>query len=257
MLRAPNIFNSQTTKNYYAKTSCNVSNDFEFSNVSEEDVKKILLSLDTSKAAGIDQIPAKFLRDGAEVLALPLGNIINLSIKLSTFPEECKIAKLKPIFKKGARTDPKNYRPISLLPLVSKIIEKSIHFQIEDFLNKKKLIYMYQSGFRTNHSTDLCLAQLIDFVATGMDKQMHTSMILVDLQKAFDTLDHGVLLEKMKYFGFRASVIKWFESYLSNRKFLVCIDNVFSEAGTLKYGVPQGSILGPLLFLLRVNDLPQ
>ena len=82
-------------------------------------------------------------------------------------------------------------------------------------------------------------------------------MILVDLQKAFDTLDHGVLLEKIKDFGFRASVIKWFESYLSNRKFLVCIDNVFSEAGTLKYGVPQGSILGPLLFLLYVNDLPQ
>ena len=116
---------------------------------------------------------------------------------------------------------------------------------------------MYQSGFRTNHSTDLCLAQLIDFVATGMDKQMHTGMILVDLQKAFDTLDHGVLLEKMKYFGFRASVIKWFESYLSNRKFLVCIDNVFSEAGILKYGATQGSILGPLLFLLYVNDLPQ
>ena len=86
---------------------------------------------------------------------------------------------------------------------------------------------------------------------------MHTGMILVDLQKAFDTFDHGVLLEKMKYFGFRESVIKWFESYLSNIKFLVGIDNVFSEAGTLKYCVPQGSILGPLLFLLYVNDLPQ
>ena len=106
------------------------------------------------------QIPAKFPRDGAEVLALPLGNITNLSIKLSIFSEECKIAKLKPIFKKGARTDPKNYRPISILPLVSKISEKSINFQIKDFLNKKKLIYMYKSGFRTNHSTDLCLAQL-------------------------------------------------------------------------------------------------
>ena len=129
--------------------------------------------------------------DGAEVMALPLRNMINLSIKLSTFPEECKIAKLKLMFKKGATTDPKNYRPISLLPLVSKIIEKSINFQYEDFLNKKKLIYMYQSGFRTNHSTDLCLAQLIDFFATGMDKQMHTDIILVDLQKAFDTLDHG------------------------------------------------------------------
>ena len=86
---------------------------------------------------------------------------------------------------------------------------------------------------------------------------MHTGMILADLQKVFDTLDHGVLLEKMKYFGFQASVIKQFESYLSNRKFLVCIDNVFSEAGTLKYGVPQGSTLGPLHFPLYVNDLPQ
>ena len=115
--RAP----SQTTKNYYTKTSCKVSNDFKFSNVSE-DVKKILHTLDTSKGAGMDQIPAKFLRDGAEVLALPLGNITNLSIQISIFPEECKIAKLKPMFKKGARTDPKNYRLVSLLPLVSKII---------------------------------------------------------------------------------------------------------------------------------------
>ena len=151
----------------------------------------------------MDQISAKFLRDGAEVLAPPLGKIIILSIKLSTFPEESKITKLKLMFKEGATTDPINYRPISFLPLVSKIIEKPIHF-----------------------------------VATGMDKQMHTGMILIDLQKAFDTLDHGVILEKMKYFGFRESVIKWFESYLSNRKFLVCIDNVFSEAGTLKYSVP-------------------
>ena len=256
MPRAPNKFTSQTTKNYYAKTSCYLSNDFKFSYVSDEDVKKTLLSLDTSKPAGVDQIPATFVRDGAEVLALPLGNIINLSTKLSTFPEECYIAKLKPIFRKGAKIDPKNNRPTSLLPLVSKIIEKSIHFQIEDFLNKTKLIYMYQSGFRTNHSTDLCLAHLTDFVANGMDKQMHTGMILVDLQKAFDTWDHRVLYEKMKYFGFWASVIKWFESYLQT-KFLVCIDNAFSEAGTLKYGVPQGSILGPLLFLLYVNDLPQ
>ena len=141
---APNKFTSQTTKSYYAKISCNVSNDFEFSNVSEDEVKKILLSPDTSKAAGMDQIPAKILRDGAKVLALPLVNIINLSIKLSTFPEECEIAKIKPIFEKGARIDTKNYRPISFSPLVSRIIQKSIHFQNKEFLNKKKLIYMYQ-----------------------------------------------------------------------------------------------------------------
>ena len=123
---------------------------------------------------------AKFLRDGAEVLPLSLGNIINLSIKLLTFPEEYKIAKLNPTFKNRARTDAKNYRPIFLLPLASKILEKSIHFQIEDYLKKKKLIYMCQSGFRTNHSTDFCVAQLIDFVTTGMAKQIHTSMMIVN-----------------------------------------------------------------------------
>ena len=130
---------------------------------------------------------------------------------------------------------------------------------------------MYQSCFMTNHSTYLGLIQLTDFVLTGTDKQMHTVTILVDLQKAFDTLDHGVLLEEMKYFGFRTSVIEEmkyfgfrttmierFESYLSNRKFLVCIDIAFfSEAATLNQGVPQGSIFGRLLFLLYVNDLPQ
>ena len=171
---APNTFTTQTTKNYYTRVSCNVSNDFELSNVSEEIIKKILLSLDTNKATGMGQIPAKFLSDGAEVLALPLRNIINLSIKLSTFLEECKVAKLKPIFKKGARTDPQNYRPISLLPLVSKIIEKSIQFHTEDYLNRRKLIYIYQSCLRKNHSTDFYLAQLTDFVLVSLDKQMHT-----------------------------------------------------------------------------------
>ena len=108
----------------------------------------------------------------------------------STFPDEYKN------LYSGTRNDPKNYRPISLFPLVSKIIKQSIHFQIEDHLNKKKLIYMYQSGFRRNHSTDICLAQFIDFLLAGMDKQMHTGIILVDLLKAFDTLHHGVLFEK-------------------------------------------------------------
>ena len=121
---------TKTTTPNYAKTLCNVSNDFEFLNVSEEVIKKILLSLDTSKAAEMDEILARFLRVDPEVLALPLRNIINLSIKLSTFPEECKITKLKHIFKKGARTDPKNYRPTLLLPLLSKIIENQFIFKL-------------------------------------------------------------------------------------------------------------------------------
>ena len=157
MSKAPNKFIIQTTKNYYANTSCNTSNDSELSQVSEEVIEQILLSTDTSKAAGTDQIPAKRLKDGTEVLAPLLKNIINLSKELSTFPSSVKLLSLKSIFNKGARTDPQIYRPISLLPPVSKIIKKLI-------LIRKKLIYEYQSGFRTNYSTDFCVTHSIDFV---------------------------------------------------------------------------------------------
>ena len=121
-------------------------------------VMKILLELNPDKAAGIDNISGKFLKDGAEALAKPVSYICNLSIKLSTFPSDCKIAKLKLLFKKGSKTEPKNYRPISLLPLVSKVIEKVIHDQTQCFLDEMKIIFPYQSGFRKNFSTTSCLS---------------------------------------------------------------------------------------------------
>ena len=176
---------------------------------------------------------------------------------LSTFPDKCKIAKLTPLFKKGSKTDPKNYRPISLLPLISKLVKKATHIQTQEYLDKNGLIYKFQTGFRKNFSTDSCLAQLTDYIIKGMDKMQHTGMILIDLQKAFDTLDHNELLKKKEFAGFEKPGIKWFKSYLSNRKFFVSIEGVFSEEGLLTCGVPQGSILGPLLFLIYINDLPQ
>ena len=115
---------------------------------------------------------------------------------MSTFPDKCKIAKLIPLFKKGLKTYPKNYRPISLLPLLSKLIEKAIHIQTQEYLDKNSLLYKFQSGFRKIFSTESCLVQLNDYIINGMDKGLHTGMILIDLQKAFDTLDHDVLLKK-------------------------------------------------------------
>ena len=148
--------------------------------------------MDENKAAGLDNRSGKFLKDGATILAKPLSQICNLSIKYSTFPNDCKIAKLKPLFKRGSKTDPKNYHP-SLLP-ISKIIEKIIHDQTQNFLDKNNVIYRYQLDFRKFYSTDSCLSYL-NKIVIGFESGLFTGMTLIDLQKAFDTINH-ILIKK-------------------------------------------------------------
>ena len=223
----------------------------------EDIVLKLLKNIDISKAAGVDNLPGRFLKDGAVILAKPVAKIFNLSIKSKIFPDPCKLAKLKPIFKKGSRMDPSNYRPISLLPLISKIFEKIVHDQMIDYLAQYNILYKYQSGFRTKHSTDLCLSYLNDKILKGFDNGLFTGMILIDLQKAFDTIDHNILLEKLKAIGFCDDTVNWFHSYLTDRAFLVSIENKYSSISKILCGVPQGSILSPLLFLIYINDMKQ
>ena len=211
--------------------------------------------MNPSKATGLNNIAGKFLKDGATTLAEPITELCNLSILQSKFPDDCKQAKLKPLFREGSKDDPKNSRPISLLPQLSKIIEKIIHGQVQKYLDKKKILYRYQSGFRAHHSTDTCLSFLSDKILQGFEAKMFTGMVLSDLQKAFDRTDHEIFQDKMTCLGFSNFTILWFKSYLQDRSFTVNIGKEYSNHGILSCGVSQGSILGPLILLLYVNDM--
>ena len=163
--------------------------------------------LNPSKAAGTDNLSGNFLNDGAHVLARPISQLCNLSIKLNSFQSSCEIAKFEPLFEKGLKTDHQNYNPISLLPLLSQIIERIAHDQTKEFLSKNKLLYKFQLGFRKSYSTNTCLGHLTAKITTGFEKHLFTGMILTDPQKTFDTIGHTICLKKMKYLGFTKNII--------------------------------------------------
>ena len=155
----------------------NITTKFQLKPTTEDIVLKPLKNIDISKAAGVDNLPGRFLKDGAVILAKPVTEICNFSIKSKIFPDPCKLVKLKSIFKIGSRIDPSNYRPILLLPLISKIFEKIVHDQMIGYLAQCNILYKYQSGFRTKYSTDLCLSYLNDKILKGFDSGLFTGVI--------------------------------------------------------------------------------
>ena len=241
-------------KDYLKKT---IHSTFTFSTVNSDDVIKYIKELKSKSSSGHDGISSIMLKHIARKIAPTLSIIINQSLLTGIFPDTLKIAKISPVYKKEDPHLTDNYRPISLLPIISKVFEKVVFKQVYDYFTKNKLLYKSQYGFRKKHSTELAGLELNDIIIENLDQQKLPIAIFLDLSKAFDTIDHEILLDKLKYYGISGSALLWFHSYLGNRRQYVQYKDAFSSYADLKTGVPQGSILGPLLFIIYMNDIAE
>ncbi len=225
--------------------------------VNSQELIDICRKLKPKTSCGHDDISTKLLIETISNISIPLAHIFNLSFISGTVPDSMKLAKVIPIFKSGNKKLFNNYRPISLLPAFSKLLEKTVAIRLMSFLENFNILYEHQYGFRKKHSTIHPIMHLLKYISNSSDKPSKdvTLGLFLDLSKAFDTIDHNTLISKLNFYGIRGMANDWFTSYLTNRYQFTEINGVKSTILSLICGVPQGSILGPILFLLYVNDI--
>ena len=253
---AANINDNDNTFNdfqQYLDTPAETS--LKFNCITENETMKAIDRLENKSSSGHDGISNKLLKSVKNELKKPLTLIINQMITTGIFPEAFKISKITPLYKKGDHSLLTNYRPISLLPRISKVFERIIYDQMYEYLNENNLLAKEQFGFRKNHSTEYAAISLVDHISKQMEHGKTPGALYIDLSKAFDTLSFDIILYKLNYYGITGKELQLLTNYLQNRKQYVIFNNHESELTEITTGVPQGSILGPLLFSITINDL--